>query len=86
MNPYLSETMPELTEEEWSHRGSYYVSWYEPDVGWVGARYCSIKCFIDKNHLPEDSTNLIQYMLNNGGKCDVMTPRGLATIKATWSA
>jgi len=43
---YLSNKMPHLTDQELSFKGSYTVSYFEPNVNrYVTAKYCSWTCF-----------------------------------------
>lgn len=62
MNPYLSNTMPELTDQELKFRGIHTVSYWDWTLNcYVAAQHRSIYAFIHQAGLSE-SQNLIDFI------------------------
>lgn len=66
----LSNTIPELTETELSHKGRYIVEYVHPELKQiVAAHYMSVTAFIELNGLPETEEyrkSVFRALGNNG--------------------
>jgi len=81
MNPYLSNEMPELTEQELSWKGLDTVTYYDEKVkSLVSAKYQSMQSFIEHNNLPEEAKAIIEPIFNETGKFEMMTEHGYVGI------